>query len=142
MPKRTAATITAAALILLTLAGCAGTPEEAPSEPRGFVQSVPSQTAEPLVAEATEPAEVGTDTAYLEQLRKALEGSGGNSIPDATDEQLVTAGHEACEQMLSGVDQFDVRVVENEPETGVGYKDSLRIAGAAIKHFCPDARTE
>lgn len=130
--------IALAVIVALLLTGCAGTTDDAASEPHGLAQSVPSESPEPLVAETSAPAEVGTDAAYLEQLREALEGSGGNSIPDATDEQLIAAGHDACEQLAEGRTFDDIRVVEDEPMSPTGYKDSIRIAAAASVHFCPE----
>lgn len=63
MPKRTAATITAAALILLTLTGCAGSPEEATSEPQSAPQSAPAETAEPEEAQKMSTASSADITA-------------------------------------------------------------------------------
>ena len=56
------ATIAAAALLLLALTGCAGSADEAPSAPRGFAQSIPSETpesaAESTPSDITAPGEV------------------------------------------------------------------------------------
>ena len=132
------ASIAVAVLVALTLTGCAGTPESTATEP-----TQANESAAPLTAETETPdAEVGTDEAYLADVRAALEANGGSSIPDATDEQLIAAGQDACEQMLAGTDQFDVRVIEGEQAGETGYVDSLRIAGVAVKHYCPDVRAE
>lgn len=147
MPKVTAVAITATALLLVALTGCADTGTSAGggdgSTDRTSTEQTetptPSDSPDPLVAETPGPEDaVGTDANYLAKLREALEGSGGNSIPNATDEQLLQAGHDACEQMSAGTALEDVRVVKDEPMTGVGYKDSLRIAAVAAKHFCPE----
>lgn len=133
VPKVTAAV--AALVLVLALAGCADDGDSANTERSG--SSDAATTPAPLEAESTEPTEPG-DSAYLDELRRALEGSGGNSIPNASDDQLIEAGRRACEQMAAGTALEEVRVVENEPETGVGYKDSLRIAAVAAKHYCTE----
>lgn len=130
-----------AAVLMLGLAGCAESAGAASTEraaAENHEAAALHETAEPLVADTTEPVERGTDAAYLSHLREALAGSGGNSIPDATDEQLVAAGRDACAQMSNGVALEDVRVIEDEPMTGVGFKDSLRIAAVAATHFCSE----
>lgn len=126
-----------ALLAALTLTGCAGA-TSSPSDDGSMMSRSTSETEAPLTAEPTSEPETGSDQAYLVQLRQALEGSGGNSIPDATDEQLIEAGQDACEQMAAGTALEEVRVVEDEPETGVGFKDSLRIAAVAAQHFCTE----
>ncbi|MEW2011413.1 DUF732 domain-containing protein [Microbacterium sp. NPDC078814] len=61
-------------------------------------------------------------------------------IPNATDEQLIAAGHEACEQLESGVAAEDVRVVDGEkPHETTGYfYDSIAIRSGAVRSFCPE----
>lgn len=133
-----------AAVLLLTLTGCASTAAGASGEHAERASTAVEEptgaptTPDPLIAEPDEAAATGSEGAYLAQLREALEGSGGNSIPDATDEQLIQAGLDACEQMATGTALEDVRVIEKEPETGVGYKDSLRIAAVAAIHYCTE----
>lgn len=135
MPKRTAA-IAAVAVLLFALTGCG---EDADATPAGFADTAASaEKPAPLVADVTEAPADSVEAQYLEHLRRALEGSGGNSIPDATDEQLIAAGHEACEQMAAGATYGDVRVVDDEPETEVGFKDSNRIAATASIYFCTE----
>ncbi|QNA93269.1 MULTISPECIES: DUF732 domain-containing protein [unclassified Microbacterium] len=128
------------AVLLLSLTGCAGAPggssDAAPE---------PSQSDAPLAAETPTqaPSESSTaseaDEKFLAYVREELLAE--TQIPDATDEQLIAAGHEACEQLESGVAMEDVRVVEGEdphPTTGV-YYDSVAIRGAAQKTYCTDA---
>lgn len=123
-----------ALLAALALTGCAGT--AAPEEDE---RATSAESAAPLVAESPSPdVEAGPDEAYLTAVRAALEANGGSSIPDATDEQLLAAGADACEQMRAGTDMGDVRLIEGEQPTETGYTDSLRIAGGAAKHLCPD----
>lgn len=132
-----------AALALLTalaLTGCAGTAAPEVDERATSAESESeSESAAPLVAESPSPdAEVGTDEAFLIAARDALEANGGSSIPNATDEQLLAAGADACEQMRAGADMEDLRLVEGEQPTETGYTDSTRIAGSAAKHLCLD----
>ena len=124
--------IAVAALLLLTLTGCAGAPESAASEPEQA-----SESAAPLVAEA--PAEPEGDEAeqlYVEALRGALRPN--NVIPDATDEQLIAAGLDACEKLSSGVTGDDLTVIEGEERNSGGYyEDSGVIATQARLFLCP-----
>lgn len=123
-------------LAALALTGCAGT---AAPEVDERATSAESESAAPLVAESPSPdAEVGTDEAYLAAVRDALEANGGSSIPDASDEQLLAAGADACEQMRGGTELKEVRVVQGEQPTEIGYVTSGLIAGGAAKHLCPD----
>lgn len=134
MPKRTTA-IAAVVVLLFALTGCGEETATPADEPKPFAAPL-TATEAPDTPEATTPDEIEAE--YLERLRTALEGSGGNSIPDATDQQLIDAGHEACEQMSAGIALSDVRVVENEPESPTGYKDSIRIAAVAAVYFCSE----
>lgn len=132
MPKRTAATITAAALILLTLTGCAGTPEEAPSEAQSAPQSAPAETAEPLVAETPADTDRGdAEAAYLKFL--ADHPRQGTIIPNATDEQRLAAGYEICERLAAGEEGDDISVIEGEERNEYGaYVDSYDMYSAAV----------
>lgn len=131
--NRVAAALVAGAIALL-LAGCAA----------------PATTAAPHHAEASTPAPLvathapstpPTDptAAYLAHLRDRIEANHLSEIAGATDDQLVAAGHEACDQLAAGTDYFDVRVVQDEtPDFGGYYAGSLLITGAATMFFCTD----
>lgn len=132
MPKVTAAVL--AVLVVLTLTGCAGTPESGANEPEQA-----SETAAPLVAETpAEEAVSDVDAAFVEDVRRALSNGRETSIPDATDAQLLTAGYEACEQLANGVSEAEVHVVEDEqPDDMYGqYPESFIIAGVATGRIC------
>lgn len=132
---RKQATVAAiAAVLLLALTGCG----EETAIPAGTPDTASVKEAAPLVAEDVEEAEVGSDAAYLTLLREALDRNGAGNIPDATDSQLIEAGNTACEQMAAGAGILEVRVIENETETEVGFVDSGMIAGAASEHLCPE----
>lgn len=138
MPKRTTA-IAAVVVLLFALTGCGEETATPADEPKPF--------AAPLTAEASptpdaDASEDDIEVAYLDHLRRALEVGGGDSIPNATDQQLIDAGHKACEQMDSGATYDDVRVVEGELETEVGYKASGRIAAAASIYLCTEHNVE
>lgn len=128
MMKRSA--ITAAAVLLaVTLAGCAAPSEETqPSEP------APASSA-PLVAESPEASASDGEKAFLDDVRASLPAD--TVIPDATDEQLLTAGAEACEAIANGEDTSKVSLIEGEPTNGGGYySDSSAIIIAARASLC------
>lgn len=118
--------IAVAVLVALTLTGCAGTPDEAGDE-----------SAAPLVAEspAATSDEGGDEATYLEAIRETLPST--TIIPNATDEQLVAAGWDACERHDAGEAWEDISVIDGE-ERNVGgiYLDSQAISIAAGDHLC------
>lgn len=141
MPKVTAALIAALALIALT--GCAAATDAAPQgtpPPTASETTQPSSesTSEPLAAKTTEPSTDDADTKFLAYVRETLLPE--TQIPNATDEQLIAAGHDACKQLQSGVALEEVRVVEGEsahPSTGAFYDTSAILSGA-ILNYCPE----
>lgn len=139
MPKVTAATLAVTALIVLGLTGCAGTPESTGDErATPAASTTPTDSPEPLAAEGGTLGTTDADTKFLAYVRGALLPE--TQIPNATDEQLIEAGHEACGQLESGVALEDVRVVDGEtahPSTGA-YYDSSAIMGGAILSYCPE----
>lgn len=130
--KRSAIAASAALMVVL-LAGCS-----APTASEGPSPSAPSTA--PLVAESPVPAPSAetADTAYVSAIRTATEANDDSQVASASDEQFIQAGRDACEQIADGTDVFDVRVVEGEEPTAIGYEDSLRISGAALEHLCPE----
>lgn len=126
------------AALLLTLTGCAGAPDAAGDE-----RTAPATTesAAPLTAEATEDEAIEApkaDEQYLTDVRTALTNGRETTIPNATDEQLVQAGQDACEQLAAGTAEGEVRVVEGEQmdEQWGDYRESVIITGIARKHLC------
>lgn len=119
-----------AALMVALLAGCSAPAVDEPIE-----------SAAPLVAESPS-AQVESDSdpeqTYIEVLRAGTEAAPSTQVGDATDEQFLQAGHDACEQLAAGADVFDVRVVEGEQPTETGYSDSIRIAATALEYLCPE----
>lgn len=126
-------TLSATALLLLVLTGCAGAPEEAPTS-----EQVDGESATPLVAETAQPADEPEtdDEKYLSLIRETLPDD--TVIPDATDAQLLEAAAQACEQMNGGIDVSAVDVVEGEKANDLGIRESsARIAAAAKDVYCP-----
>lgn len=143
MPKVTAARIALTALVLVSLTGCAGSAEEAPTEPRGFAQTAPSQTPEPLDAETPEPVASPTPTTTwtMDEIRII---AGWRNLPesargDVTEEQVIAAAHSACDQLEAGVapDAVDVELGDwdeiNSVEDGMVY---------SVEVLCPDVAPE
>lgn len=133
-----------AAVLLLSLAGCAGAPDEASSAPASAAQtaSEPTESPAPLVAEAAEKtAYASDDERFLGELAAAYERRADlqTQIPNATDEQLIAAGHAACDQLPSiGYETTLAHVIEGETPNGLGtYQDSAIIAAIAVQVYCP-----
>ena len=127
----------AGAVLLLALTGCAGqAPTKAPAASAS--EEAPAETVEPLKATPQdEPAADGTpEEQYLASVREVLDPE-TTQIPDATDEQLLAAGADACEQIADGTLPDKVRVIEGEqPDDAAYYVDSMIIGGAASKTLC------
>lgn len=137
MKKVTAAL---AVLLALTLTGCAsatGNAAEERTAPVATETVTPEETPAPLVAEEPAPEASGPDAKFLEYVRGAILPE--TQIGNATDQQLIDAGHEACRQLEAGTALEDVRVVEGEtahPSTGA-YYDTSAIMSGAILNYCP-----
>lgn len=140
MPKRTsAASVAAAAVLLLALTGCAGgaeTPSADRTAPGVTATASPTESPEPLVATTpTDDAPATPETAFLDGVRAALDEK--TQIPNATDEQLLDAGQRACQQLAEGGDVTTVRVIEGETPDNLGYYgDSTKIASIAQQTLC------
>ncbi|WP_091232657.1 DUF732 domain-containing protein [Microbacterium sp. 3J1] len=131
----TAAVAGLALLGALTLAGCSGATDTTSDGQQS------TETAAPLTAETAEPEPEGAvspDAQYLTDVRTALTNGRETTIPNATDEQLVQAGQDACEQLAAGTPEADVRVVDGEQldEQMGDYRESMIIVAIASKHLC------
>ncbi|MFE2772300.1 DUF732 domain-containing protein [Microbacterium resistens] len=137
MPKRTsAASIAVAAVLLLTLAGCAGTPESPAAEP---TTPATTESAAPLTAEEPTPTDSAPDTEYLKLVRAGMQPD--TVIPDASDDQLLDAGNTACDQMRAGTPVTDLRLIDGEQPNGLGtYVDSQNIGSSAMSSLCVDVQ--
>lgn len=126
--------IASLAVGLIVLTGCTTALEP---EPETATQETVETTA-PLVAESDEDAETADtpEAAFLAELRPLLDND-QTQIPDASDEQLLAAGADACTQIANGERPEDVRVIEGEKPTDLGgYQDSGRIGFVANEHLC------
>ncbi|WP_417510556.1 DUF732 domain-containing protein [Microbacterium sp.] len=135
------ASIALAALIALTLTGCAGAADETPSAPQSTTQSTPSATPDSLVAE-TPAAEEADDAsaAFVEKFHEVRATMPGDSqIPNATDEQLLAAADEACSRLDAGETSDTIVLIDGEEKNGAGYySDSAAIMVAARDSICPE----
>lgn len=124
-----------AAVLLLALTGCAETAGNASDE---RVAPAAAESTEPLAAETPTDVPVDeADAAFLQYVEDELPPT--TSIADAADEQLIAAGHEACEQAEAGVAWEDIRLVEGEEPTPTGdYLDSSAILNGALYNYCPE----
>lgn len=134
--KRITATASIALVALLALTGCAQGASN-PTEEREAPATV--ESAEPLVAE--EPIEADksdAERAFLEAFR-GIQATYASVIPEATDEQLLDAGYEACERLAAGEASTDISLIEGEERNVQSemYLDSVSIVGAAVPHLCP-----
>lgn len=131
------ASIAIAALIALTLTGCASTADETPSAP----QSTPSATPDALVAETPAAGEADdAEAAFVEKFHEVRATMPGDSqIPNATAEQLLTAGEEACSRLDTGESSDTIVLIDGEEKNGAGYySDSGAIISSARQTLCPE----
>lgn len=124
-----------AAVLLLTLTGCASTAVNAADA--GTAPAVSENTPQLVAEETPEPtAPMTPEGTYLERVRAELPQD--TVIPNATDEQLLAAADDACGQIASGVDVLAVQVIEGETPNGLGYyESSAKIGAIAAEIFCP-----
>ncbi|MDR6867538.1 hypothetical protein J2Y69_002142 [Microbacterium resistens] len=128
-----------AALLLLTLTGCASTPTGTAGETTAPGASTPSPTATvaPLtVAPAPPPSDV--EATFLFELRKRTDMQ---VVVDASDEQLLAAGHAACDALAVTPDIDALRLVEGEvPRDNGRYFTSVVIGTHAQTFMCPETK--
>lgn len=136
MPKRTTA-IAAVVVMLFALTGCG---EEARSDgntERAADKQTTEASPQPLTAEVADPDPSEADERFLTYVE--AERPVATSIANATDEQLIAAGHEACEQIAAGVAYGDLRLVEGEQPSPAGdYLDTSAIFNGALYNYCPE----
>lgn len=132
------------AVALLLMTGCSAAPGEV--EQAG-VSTEPSRAAEPstdpLAAEPTSEPTVDTSTpdgAFLDAIHRARAGailSKQTQIPNATDDQLLAAGREACARVSAGETPETISLIEGETPDAAGYfTDSSAIIAAAVGSLC------
>lgn len=127
---RTRAGVIAAVVVVFALTGCSGTVGGEPDA----VESTPPAASAPLTAESPATAPSG-EAAYLEAVREALPAD--TVIPNATDEQLLAVGADACEVLGAGGDTLTTSLIDGEPASAAGYyNDSSAIFTAASVALC------
>lgn len=126
--------IAATAAALLLLAGCSGTTQESVTSTSEPVGSPAATDAAPLSAQTPEARVDGGEAAFLEAVRANLRPD--NVIPDATDEQLIAAGQEACDARAAGQATDTISVIDGEEPVHGYYRDSLQIVQAAAENLC------
>lgn len=139
MPKVTAATLSVTGLLLIALTGCSGGTDSAGEQrtaPTTSESETPEESAAPLTAETADPETTDADEVFLAYVRDVLVPQ--SQITDATDQQLIDAGHEACAQLEAGVAYEDVRVVEGEQPLNDTYYDSSAVMNGAITAYCSE----
>ncbi|MBN9210711.1 MAG: hypothetical protein BGO45_10580 [Microbacterium sp. 71-36] len=125
--------IAAGAVAMLLLTGCTATNQAASNDTGSSAAPVASEA--PLVAETPTAAADGGETAFLTEVRAKLRPD--NVIPNATDEQLLAAGHLACERLAESQSGEQVSVIDGEkPDQGGYYRDSIQILNAAASTLC------
>lgn len=128
-----------AAVLLLALTGCTSTPASAPSSPASVSVERAAPTVAPLVAETPSTEAASGDVQYLKDVRKALTNGRQTQIPNASDEQLIRAGHDACVAIATGTPEGKVSVIAGETfdDNWGGYMDSNIILTIARKYgYC------
>lgn len=127
---RTRAGVIAAVVVAFALTGCS---DDGGDEPEA-VETTPPASSAPLTAESLAAAPSG-EAAYLEAVREALPAN--TVIPNATDEQLLAAGSEACDEISGGADTLTLSLIPGEPADASGfYPDSAAIISSARASLC------
>lgn len=125
------------AVLLLALTGCAGTAAQPTSDAQDAaptVETTPTETPEPVLTAA--PAPSGADATFLVEVRKRTDVT---TIAQATDEQLLAAGHQACDALGVNPDIEALRLIEGEqPRENGRYFDSVVIGTHAAMFLCPE----
>lgn len=142
--RKSALLVVVAAFMAVGLAACSTPTEEAQAEVAAEASNAEDVQATPAPLVAEKPEGSQTDAApgspeeeFLQAVRVALDPA-TTQIPDATDEQLLAAGADACEQIAAGTMPIEVLVIEGETPNGTGlYVDSRRIGLSANEVLCP-----
>jgi outer membrane murein-binding lipoprotein Lpp len=141
--NKIAHTLTLVIASTFLLAGCASsapvevaanTPTRTAATSTGAQETATPEDPAPLsVDEETEKQAAG-DEMFLTETRIRIK-----NIKSATDEQLISAGHKACELYDSGQGKKELRLIEGEtPDEAGTYWDSLVIASWAPRSYCPE----
>lgn len=139
MPKNTTHTAALAVLFALALTGCAGSDEPPASDserPLVMETASPEATSPSPLTAVEEPVFSDLDEAFLFEIKKRSDVA---TIANATDAQLLEAGHTACEALALDPDVANLRLVENEtPRDDGRYFESQVIGTHATMVLCPE----
>lgn len=129
--------VAAGAVALLLLTGCTSTVTSetvkvTPGASGTFSDGDTTVEVQPLTAES--PAAADGEAAFLDAVRANLRPD--NVIPNATDEQLLDAGHEACERLAAGEPSDTISLIDGEQTTAGYFRDSVQIVQAAATNLC------
>lgn len=129
------------ASLVLLLSGCSSADEtESLTQSASPVVTASHVPLSPLTAEtpttAASDAPATPEAAFLAKVRDILPDD--TSIPNASDDQLIAAAYDACNQMATGLDSTLVSVINGEQKDSLGYyRDSARIGSVAKQTICP-----
>lgn len=135
MPKRIAAL---AAVLVLTLTGCAGVTEDAGDDiPAPAVTVTETPSAPPVPTETPESAPVATNPTEESFLGVVISDLAGEEAT-LTEREALDAGYSACEQIAALpegatiIDRYNIK-----PLPGSSEGANSVIVREAIAHFCP-----
>lgn len=129
--------VAAGAVALLLLTGCTSTVTSetvtvTPGASGTYSDGDTTVEVQPLTAES--PTATDGEAAFLDAVRANLRPD--NVIPNATDEQLLDAGKEACERLAAGESSDTISLIEGEQTTAGYFRDSVQIVQAAATNLC------
>jgi hypothetical protein len=132
--------VAAAVLLAVTLTGCSAATSDA-TEPQAGTQTTQdapaSATPEPLVAQTPSASTSdGSGAEFLAYVHEHLQST--TQIPDATDDQLLSAADDACTRMAAGEPTETMSLIDGEKKDSGGYfYDSGVIITGASMFVCP-----
>lgn len=128
----------AAMVLAISLSGCGGGSSATTDERSTASQSQSTSTAEVDDGENVATDELShADEKFLAYVRS--ETLPATVIADASDAELIAAGHEGCEQVKAGVPLEEIRLVDGEEPTAGGYyMDTSAIFSGAQLAYCPE----
>ncbi len=109
--------------------------------PTSTVTITPEPPAAPNAEATPTPAttDAAADAIFLEYVEEQTPDWTPTALPNMTDEQLIAAGHEACDLIAEGVPTVTLRLVPGEEPSPMGdYVDSSAIFNGAITAYCPE----
>ena len=126
--------LTAAAMIVLALAGCSAAQAPVKADRVAAPSAAPTVTAEPITVAPSAPAAKSSDDSektFLTESRIRLKG-----IDSVTDAQLVTAAHYACDQLAAGTARTAIApIMGSSPDEPVpGWNNTVIVTWASFTY--------